>query len=94
MCFANELNPLVDLICIKCMCLRKFCMNIGHGAQSKKGSYDTGLYKLLGFCIIWSQFSKTKDSTLCKFWGEKCTNVHYVQIKETGWSTNLPSDLS
>lgn len=28
MCFANELNPLVDLICIKCMCLRKFCMNI------------------------------------------------------------------
>lgn len=61
MCFANELNPLVDLICIKCMCLRKFCMNIGHGAQSKKGSYDTGLYKLLGFCIIWSQFSKRKD---------------------------------
>lgn len=32
-----------------------------YGAQSKKGSYDTGLYKLLGFCIIWSQFSKTKD---------------------------------
>lgn len=25
--------------------------------------------------------------------GEKCTNVHYVQNKETGWSTNLPSDL-
>lgn len=60
MCFANELNPLVDLICIKCMCLRKFCMNIGHGAQSKKGSYDTGLYKLLGFVLYEVNFQKQK----------------------------------
>lgn len=35
-------------------------MNIGHGAQSKKGSYDTGLYKLLGFVLYEVNFQKQK----------------------------------